>query len=105
MAPAAVVVDGGGGVAGRYHGPKRTRWSVQLGPRWLVVAWPLQQAAATAAAPTTGLLRRFLAQTRGAGCRGGRRWTTRGNRSFSRGLSEEVVTHMNSAHEDLFVGV
>ena len=37
--------------------------------------------------------------------RGGRRWTTRGNRSFSRGLSEEVVTHVNSAQEDLFADV
>ena len=27
------------------------------------------------------------------------------NLMFSRGLSEEVVTHVNSAHEDLFAGV
>ena len=84
MALAAVVADGGGGVAGRYHGPKHTSWSIQLGPRWLVAARPLQQAAATAAAPTVGLLRRFPAQMRGAGRRGGR-----GGGDGSRGGSRE----------------
>ena len=37
--------------------------------------------------------------------RGGRRLTTRENRSFSRGLSEEVMTQVNSAQEDHFADV
>ena len=32
--------------------------------------------------------------------RGRRRWTTRGSRRFSRGLSEEPVTHLSSAMKD-----
>ena len=43
MAPAAVVVDGGGGVARRTRGPVHTRWATQLGLRWSVAVRPLQQ--------------------------------------------------------------
>jgi len=65
----------------------RTRWWSWMAERRPEMDWPRQRAAATAAAPTTGLLRWFSPQRRCAGRRGGRGGGG-GSRGWSRGGSE-----------------
>ena len=65
----------------------RTRWWSWMAERRPEMDWPRQRAAATAAAPTTGLLRWFSPQRRCAGRRGGRDGGS-GSRGWSRGGSE-----------------